>query len=271
MLNKKIVYIAFFAGFMPVVSFGRMAYVIPRGCNCHGNGCSCASQNDANKYRIVKKDSANQYGSQDDQVISDKKVAYRNDWYVGLNATMNMWSWENEYTSNYPGQDLVFNTDSYSFKPVFGGSVVAGKYFDAGFRGDLEFGLLSSFSDSDDTAKFSLSAPYMMLNGYYDFDCGVYLGAGVGIVRSSVKLEGDFFDASTGAKHSSWAPKVGAAIGYSLDLYDNVVLDFRYRLSGFNAASISRGFSWNNEHYTLKVNTGLVIENALSMGIRYSF
>ena len=63
-------------------------------------------------------------------------------------------------------------------------------------------------------------------------------------------------------------------LGYTYELDYNLVLDLRYRLAGFNGTKQTRAF---NETYVglagydLEVDTGLILDNSFSIGIRYEF
>ena len=57
----------------------------------------------------------------------------------------------------------------------------------------------------------------------------------------------------------------------------HVFVDFRYRLSLMKGVDIARVFEWEEtagsgaEQYVLQVENDLILENALSVGIRFSF
>ena len=234
MVKQKVLCAVLAGMFVPAMAFGQMVYMESNGSHCTSDRC---------------------------------------DWYVGFNVSANAWSWKNKYDTLYPSANPEYGSDSYSFKPVYGGSVAFGKYFEPNIRGDVEFGLTSKFSDSDDGFDYSLSASYMMVNGYYDFDFGLYVGAGVGIARSVVRLTSDYVEPSTDDKKSSLDPKFGATVGYAFNITDNVALDLRYRLSGFNVAGISRYFydTATSNRYALTIKSDMLIENTLSAGVRYTF
>lgn len=253
---KKIAYAMFLTGFVPVTAFGTMAYTPSRPCSCVSNNSMCYAVNSVS-------------GQQKTQSEPGK-------WYVGANFAMNMLSWENDYKSDYAGSDLLFSKDTYSFESVTGFSGVLGKRFESGMRGDIEFGKTSTFTDEDDVAQFSMSIMYAMANLYYDFSSGFYLGAGVGIAKPTVKIEGSLFGGANG-ENSKISPKVGAALGYAARVADNVFIDIRYRLSGLKGTDLSQTFLWdqyndgNYEQYVLQIESGLIFENTVSMGLRYSF
>lgn len=255
MFGKKIAYAMFFAGFLPVTAFGTMAYTPSRPCSCVSGNTSCQTST----YVPMKQ----------------KKSSESGNWYVGANFMMNMWSWENDYKSDYDGSDLIFSKDTYSFESVTGFSVAVGRRFESGMRGDIELGKSSTFTDADDVAQFSMSMMYLMGNLYYDFGSGFYLGAGVGVAKPTVKVEGSLFGGS-GGEDSSVSPKVGAALGYAKQVADNVFIDIRYRLSGLKGTDLSKPFLWDQyteefEPYMLQIESGLILENSVSVGLRYSF
>ena len=157
-MKQRVVSAALVGLFLPAMAFGQMVYMESNSSRCKSGEC---------------------------------------DWYVGGNISMNAMSWENKYKTIFSGTNSAYDSDKYSLETVFGGSVVVGKYFDPNIRGDIEIGLSSKFSDSDDIAKYSLSSSYIMVNGYYDFDFGLYVGGGIGIVRSVVELTSGVFDATT--------------------------------------------------------------------------
>jgi len=255
MFVKKVAYAMFFAGFLPVTAFGTMAYTPSRPCGCMQRSAPCQTSTYV--------------------PVQQKKSSEPGEWYVGANFMMNMLSWENDYKSDYDGSDLMFSKDTYSFESVTGFSVVLGRRFESGIRGDIEFGKTSTFTDEDDVAQFSMDMMYVMGNLYYDFGSGVYLGAGVGAAKPTVKIEGALFGGA-GGENSSISPKVGAAIGYAAQIADSVFVDFRYRLSGLKGTDLSKSFLWDQytgefEPYILQIESGLILENSVSLGLRYSF
>ncbi len=245
---RKIAFMAFFAGFAPIVADAMIAYTPSRPCGCY----QCSQP----------------------QVVEPKTVGGA---YIALNLGMNLLSWENEYKSDYYGSRLEFSKDSYSFESLLGGSVAIGTRFGSEFRGDIEFGMSAKFSDEDDIATYTMSVPYLMVNAYYDFESGFYLGGGIGIAKSKSTLEMRLPYGISNIEGSSVSPKVGIALGYAAQVSDNTWIDFRYRLSGMKGVDISGVFLWDeyddgdNKEYTLQVEGDLMVENALSVGIRYHF
>lgn len=188
-------------------------------------------------------------------------------WYVGARAELSFLNWKNKYSSDDPNVDVNYDDDKYSFESVFGGSISVGKTFNYFWRGELEGGYIGYFDDKDDGAEFSLSIPYLMANGYYDFVNGFYVGAGVGIALPITKLDAYFYDGGDRSK-TGFSPMVGLMLGYAHKLDDNLVVDFRYRLAGLNGTKQSRRL---DNGYDFENKIGLILDNSISIGIRYEF
>ena len=192
-------------------------------------------------------------------------------WYGAVRAELSFLNWKNKY---YVEGDYL-GDDKYSFEPLFAADLAFGKRINYFWRAEVEAGYITEFSDSDEGFEVKMSTPYIMANGYYDFDNGLYLGAGVGIAAPRTELIDDAFVSGNNPKwHVS--PMLGLMAGYSYKLDDNIVLDLRYRLGGFYGGEQER--QWNStvipseladKH--LKNKMGLVLDNSISIGIRYEF
>ncbi len=286
MLVKNIAYAVFFAGLLPSVAFGSVAYTPSRPCDCINNDCGQTYQDVLWGYQQNASDNY-----VDDTEIRDFRQGQSqnedafdlNDWfnfdidgYLSANLTMNMLSWKNSYKSNYAGVDLAFEADKYSFERVMGGSLAVGAIFDGDLRADLEIGLSSEFKDENEFATYTLSVPYAMANFYRDLKSGLYFGVGVGVARPETNLELRLPTGIARSSKESWTPKVGVLLGYALKINDSISLDARYRLSGYKGTKMSGVFLWDQEHgfieeYDLFVNSDYIIENTVSVGLRYRF
>jgi opacity protein-like surface antigen len=211
----------------------------------------------------VRRDSNGGYN-----VTYDYRDKEKGGWYVGLRGELNLMSWKNEYFSDYVGYG---GGDKYSMQSLLGGSIVGGKKFSYFWRAELELGYTGQFSDQDEGFTFKLSAPYAMANVYYDFTGGLYLGAGLGAALPTVSMDGDAFFAG-GRSKSAVSPMGAVMLGYSHKLDDNFILDFRYKLSGFNGAKLTRHFEQDDgtPRY-LETKVGMVLDNSLSIALRYEF
>ena len=198
-------------------------------------------------------------------------------WYVGGRVGLHLMSWKNKYKgspSNYKF-DNDENHDDYTFEPVFGGNIFAGYRFTPNWRGDVEFGYMTQFSDSDNGFTFKLQTPYITANAYYDFESGIYLGAGVGMAFPRGTLDWEYFEKDS-ASETKLSFMGALMAGYSYNLSESVALDFRYRLAGFTGPKWTRtvtpeGTARYNGLTALQTKVGFVIDNSLSLGLRYEF
>ena len=199
-------------------------------------------------------------------------------WYVGGRVGLHLMSWKNKYKgspSNYKF-DNDENHDDYTFEPVFGGNIFAGYRFTPNWRGDIEFGYMTQFSDSDNGFTFKLQTPYITANAYYDFESGIYLGAGVGMAFPRGTLDWEYFEKDS-ASETKLSFMGALMAGYSYNLSESVALDFRYRLGMFNGPKWTRNVMSGvtdvngTELESLQTKVGFVIDNSLSLGLRYEF
>lgn len=193
-------------------------------------------------------------------------------WYLTGRAELSFLNFKNKYSSDSDwAANNKYNDDSYSFQPVFGGSLAAGKKINYFWRAEVEGGYLGYFEDEDLAAKFSMSMPYMMVNGYYDFTNGLYVGAGAGAALAMYKLSGDYFLGYDKDK-TVVSPMAGLMFGWTRALDDNLVVDLRYRLAGMTGTDLKVNFQdqKNVEHW-FKSKTGMIMDNSVSLGIRYEF
>ena len=195
-------------------------------------------------------------------------------WYLGGRLALSFLNFtaQNEIVADGVALDGVIDDYKFSFETVFGGSVFAGTDFqlsDEWFRGDFEAGLIGCFENNDAGTDLKLTVPYLMANGYYDFVNGLYVGAGLGIALPKIELGG--YDLDSGdPKKTGVSPIFGAMFGWSYDLDARMTLDLRYRLAGFFGPEIERAM-YGDEYVEVKTDVGFVLENSLSMGLRYRF
>lgn len=260
--------------------------------DCCNNGCK------PKKYRIIHISATNPDSMYGDATYSDmilgndaapeyhmdeydsEPLSITRDWYIGGRVGLHLMSWKNKYKgspSNYKFDESE-NHDNYVFEPVFGGGIFAGYHFAPNWRGDIEFGYMTRFDDSDNGFTFKLSTPYITGNAYYDFASGFYLGAGVGLAFPRATMDYEYFtpDSESETKLSF----MGALMaGYSYNLSESVALDFRYRLAGFTGPKWTRDIvspspimDENGVSLTsLETRVGFIIDNSLSLGLRYEF
>lgn len=243
---KKLVYLSIFMGLVTLPAFAAVRNATPSH---------------------ITKDSKGGY----DVTYSYKDKA-KTGWYVTGRAELSMLNFKNKYsTSTEFAADESHSDDKYSFEPVFGGSFAAGKKIKYFWRAELEAGYLGFFEDEDAVAKFSISMPYLMAAGYYDFTNGLYVGAGVGATIANYKISGDYFSGYDKEK-TTFSPMGALMFGWTHELDDNLVVDLRYRLAGMTGAELKLHFQdLDDNTYCFKSKTGMILDNSVSLGIRYEF
>lgn len=201
-------------------------------------------------------------------------------WYIGGRLDLNIMNWENEYSTS-PEIGIGENKEEYT-EALFGGNVFVGHTFNYFWRAELEAGIISEFDDADDGTSFKLTVPYLMANGYYDFANGFYVGAGLGVAVPKTELDDDAFK-SGGRSKRRVSPMVGLMGGWSYHLDYNLLLDFRYRLAMLwgpehmreyrDGAYVEYGdgtsLDLTGVEFTNKI--GLILDNSISVGLRYEF
>ena len=219
----------------------------------------------------LKKVSSNGY----DVTYSYKDKA-KSGWYGVARAELSFLSFENKYTTDIPGARDA-GSDDFSLKPVFSANIAFGKRVNYFWRGEVEAGYITEFSDSDEGYEFKLSVPYLMTNGYYDFTNGLYLGAGLGIAMPRTELLDDAFKSGNNPKWGI-SPMFGLMAGYTYALDDDLTLDLRYRFAGLWGADQKREWvpgamigAIPVGGYHLKNDTGFIMDNSISVGLRYEF
>lgn len=219
----------------------------------------------------------------DDREYDDREYnrgpRYRGNWYIGGRLGLHLASWKNKYhgtPANYAFNDDE-DHDKYVFEPIFGANLFAGYRFTPHWRIDGEFGYMTQFSDSDNGFTFKLQTPYTTANAYYDFDNGIYLGAGLGLAFPRGTLDFANFEAGNASK-TRVSPMGALMAGYSYYMTDSLALDFRYRLAGFTGPKWTRNVISGTvvddngvELKTLETKVGFIIDNSLSIGLRYEF
>ena len=198
--------------------------------------------------------------------------------YVGMNLDINLLNWRNEYKALPVAYNEAFNHDDYRFKPLIGGHIVAGYRFNPGWRMDIEGGFTSEFEDSDNGISFKLSVPYATANVYHDFTNGLYLGIGGGAAFPTISMEWEHFTSNNSSKTTT-SPMGAAMLGYAYYLSENLILDVRYRFAGFKGPKLTRGVTgWSIEIgdqeiplRSLETKIGFVMDNSISIGLKYEF
>ena len=205
-------------------------------------------------------------------------------WYGVARAEMNFLNWESKYSTDIPGSWTKLGSDKYSLEPVFSFDIAFGAKINYFWRAEVEAGYMTEFSDKDEGYEVTLSTPYIIANGYYDFTNGLYIGAGLGVAMPRTELVDDSFKSGNNPKWSV-SPMGALMFGFAHQLDDNLVLDLRYRISGFTGHEQTREWVAGTKIDTdndgvadleiggdhLRNKMGFILDNSISLGIRYEF
>lgn len=274
---KKIAFLACLGVVAPIAAGATMIYVPSNPCACDNRPCD----DTVNLSRDFRKEiKPKQKKIEEPKIVTAPIYEESKPWdkYVALRVALNMWSWRNDYSSDYGGTDLLFSEDVYAFEPIFSGAFAAGTTLGNNVRTELEFGLTSKFEDKDEAATYTLTAPFLMVNVYRDFESGFYIGGGFGFARPTVSIDGLLFaNSGSSTEKSNITFRASGTVGYGVQLNKSLFLDMQYRLSGFRSPEITRSFLWQQylngpyEEFMLKIKGGLLMENSISLGLRFKF
>lgn len=197
-----------------------------------------------------------------------KTDSYVKHWYLGLRGDLSFLNWTNKYDNGTES-----GSDKFSFKSVAGADVFVGYKFNNDIRAEIELGYIGKYSESEteyygydpEKSEFSLSTSYLLMNGYYDFNYGLYAGAGIGATMIDVTLDNTYVNKKD-VRHFSL---MGALMfGWNYDLDDSVSLDLRYRLGAFHGDNINLDIIGGGQ---VKTEVGYILDNTFSVGIQYHF
>lgn len=192
-------------------------------------------------------------------------------WYIGGRVSLSLLNWKNSYDTDAPNSDML-DDESYT-EMVFGGGLSVGRRLGYFWRAELEGGLIGSHEHDDVGTTFKLTIPYVVANAYYDFANGFYLGAGAGVALPTVKWYGQDFTGGED-KERGVSPMGAFMFGYARKLDYNLWLDLRYRLSVLSGPEHKRTFEYvlpPYDEYEITNKVGLILDNSISVGLRYEF
>ncbi len=191
-------------------------------------------------------------------------------WYMGLNGDLSFLTWKNKNSGTDELGNPISGEDKFNFKPLLGADLVVGYRFDKDWRVDGEIGYIGKFSETETEhyqgymspvkTEFSLETYYIDANAYYNLKYGLYIGAGLGLAITD--LSADDTQASA-ASTTNVSPMGAAMFGWTYVLDEKVDFDVRYRLALFDGGDLSIGGA--------SVDTGLIMNNSLSVGVKYHF
>lgn len=192
-------------------------------------------------------------------------------WYIGGRVSLSLLNWKSEHSTTAVSAWQLNGETSYT-EVVFGGGVSVGRRLGYFWRAELEGGLIGSHEHDDVGTTFKLTIPYVIANAYYDFANGFYLGAGAGVALPTVKWYGQDFTGGED-KERGVSPMGAFMFGYARKLDYNLWLDLRYRLSALVGPEHTRIFEEGlaAERHSITNDIGLILDNSISVGLRYEF
>lgn len=168
--------------------------------------------------------------------------------------------------------------DTYSFVSMSGFSASLGAWISEKWRLEVTGGMTGKYRDIADGYEYDLSAKFLELGALYNTTPkrwgGFYVGPVAGVAWVETFMDGAaFLDSDASAKTLSFTGGLNA--GYQFLLNDNLVLDIGYKLWFMDAGDHSRKLQITDTGGTYDVKftnkTGWVMNNSLSIGIRYNF
>jgi len=224
------------------------------------------------EYVAAESDYDRMYTDRDEDVSINPHSSFMADWYVGGRLGLSLLTWKNKYSALPTSAivDLGADHDNYWFQPVFTGNVFAGLRFAPSWRADIEGGYMSQFTDSDNGFTFRLSVPYVTANLYYSLFSHFYLGAGIGAAFPKMTLDWEHF-VSNNSNKTRTSFTGGLMFGYTNYIWENLAFDIRYRALGFMGPKLTRGVSGFGTLNSLEAKTGFILDNSITVGLRYEF
>ena len=199
-------------------------------------------------------------------------------WYVGGNLFYNLALFEAKHMTNGVFSSSVpYAKDDFSASQ-FGGALYVGQKFNRNFRADVEAGWFLKYSEQSAGVEFSLDTPYALANVYYDMDLnpswgGFYFGAGLGVALPTSKLHGPGIFLPGGETKTNVSVMGALAVGWQIPVADSTFFDIKYRLSAYKGGDHTRQWQDNVYYviYDFTSSIGWVLNNTVSVGIRYEF
>ena len=185
---------------------------------------------------------------------------------MGLNADLSFYS--GKYTQSGDGSEPS-TTENYRFKPVIGLDLTTGYRINKKWRFDGSVGYMGKYLESETNDRdisglqktdLSLETFYITANAYYDIAYGIYAGLGLGMAFVNMTVDDTF-----GGKESKTniSPMGAGIIGWTYMLDEKIDFDIHYRLSLYNGGKLTIAGA--------TFDAGTIINNTLSVGVRYHF
>ena len=190
--------------------------------------------------------------------------------YMGIRGSVSFLDWKNEYKD----ESGKLGSDDFNFKSMIGMNIFIGYQGLDKWRGDIEFGYIGRYSENEMEYKdavstkydFDLETFYLVLNGYYEFNNGLYAGLGAGMAAVNTSIDANWLSKTS---ETNISPMGAIMLGWSYKMDDKVSFDLRYRFAVFDGGDLKINIPGSTTY--LKTDFGLITDNSLSAGVRYSF
>lgn len=192
--------------------------------------------------------------------------------YMGARGSLSFLNWKNKYSDE---QGVSYPSDNFKFKSMIGMNVFVGYQGMEKCRGDIEFGYVGKYSEDEaeypdnyNTEKydFDLETFYLTVNGYYDFSNGLYAGIGGGMAFVTASINSNWL---AKVSETNISPMGAFMLGWSYKMDAKVSFDLRYRFAVYQGDDLKINIPGGTSY--IKTDLGLIKDNSLSAGIRYSF
>ncbi len=207
------------------------------------------------------------------------KRPFQRDWYGALKYVHTFASFKSKHYLDgvyCPGGQYC--VDKYSFESMMGFTASVGRWYTKHWRIELEGGYTGEHSDAADDIEFAISAPYLTFNALYNTPeqrwGGFYVGPGLGIAFPMTRITGPSTFLTGQETKRQFSPIAALHFGYQLPLGDRFALDIGYKFSTFMGTNHTRQVEDAYDPsttYDFTRKTGWVMNNSVSIGLRYYF
>jgi opacity protein-like surface antigen len=165
------------------------------------------------------------------------------------------------------GQDTGEYESYLTAVPGFG--LLAGTAIGGDWRGEIEAGFISKYSDTRNDVMFSIGTYYVLASGAWDFFKGFHVGGGLGFAASEMKIKSDALFSPSAVSDTKISPMIALGFGYRLPIADKLAIDLSYRFAGFWGMDQTVGIRGTGSDYTSSI--GFISNHQVGVAAEYEF